>query len=83
MALGKPVVAARTGMLPELVDDERTGLLADPTPEALAAAFRRLAGDAGLRERMGRAAREKATASFQLDRQAEAVEAAYGEIAGP
>jgi len=80
MAMGKAVVAARTGMLPEIVEHGKTGLLVEPLPGDLALAFRRLAGDAGLRERLGKAGREKALAEFQLERQAEAVEAAYREV---
>lgn len=33
LALGTPVVGFRRGCLPELVDDERTGLLSDPDDE--------------------------------------------------
>jgi glycosyltransferase involved in cell wall biosynthesis len=82
MAMGKPVVAALTGMLPEIVEHEKTGLLVEPQPGDLALAFRRLAGDAVLRTRLGLAAREKAVAEFRLERQAEAVESAYREVAG-
>jgi glycosyltransferase involved in cell wall biosynthesis len=82
MAMGKPVVAARTGMLPEIVEHGKTGLLVEPAPGDLALAFRRLAADAALRERMGKAGREKAAAEFRLEKQAEAVEAAYRDVAG-
>src|SRR5205823_1775237 len=37
MACGTPVVAIRDGGYPETVVDGETGLLVDPTPEALAA----------------------------------------------
>jgi glycosyltransferase involved in cell wall biosynthesis len=80
MAMGKPVIAARTGMLPEIVEHGKTGLLVEPQPGDLALAFRRLAADAALRETMGRAAREKALAEFRPEKQAEAVEEAYRKI---
>ncbi len=80
MAMGKPVVASRAGMLTEIIEHEKAGLLAVTEPGDLAKAFRRLAEDPGLRERMGRAAREKAVAEFRLDHQAEAVERAYQAI---
>ncbi|MDH3198168.1 MAG: glycosyltransferase [Candidatus Krumholzibacteria bacterium] len=51
-ALGVPVVATRTGGIPELVADGETGLLAPPADaEALAGAILRMLGDEGLRGR--------------------------------
>jgi colanic acid/amylovoran biosynthesis glycosyltransferase len=67
MASGVPVVATRISGIPELVEDGRTGYLVAPgDPAALAGAVRTLAGDAELRERMGRAGREKVIAEFDL-----------------
>lgn len=77
MALGKPIIAARTGMLPELVEDGKTGLIVEPVPGDLAMAMRRLAVDAVLRARLGAGGREKALAEFKPERQAEVVEQAY------
>jgi glycosyltransferase involved in cell wall biosynthesis len=39
---GKPVIVSRVGGLAEAVEDGRTGLVADPEPEALALAIQRL-----------------------------------------
>jgi glycosyltransferase involved in cell wall biosynthesis len=59
MAAGRPVVTADTPAAREVLDDGRTALLVPAgDPDALAAALARLAGDRGLREAMGRAARE-------------------------
>jgi glycosyltransferase involved in cell wall biosynthesis len=61
MASGLPVVASRTGGLPDLVDDGVTGLLARPEdPQDIGAALARLLRDADLRRRMGAAGRERA-----------------------
>lgn len=63
MATGKPVVATAVMGIPELVLDGETGLLVRPgRPDLLASALRRLAGDAGLRERLGTAARARVAA---------------------
>lgn len=55
---GKAVLTAHdSGGPAELVTDGVTGFVGDPTPEAIAAQMDRLAGDAGLAERLGEAAR--------------------------
>ncbi|HOX37617.1 MAG TPA: glycosyltransferase family 4 protein [Candidatus Brocadiia bacterium] len=82
MAMGRPIIATRRGMLPELVDDGKTGLLVDETPAALAEAMLKVAGDAGLRARLGAAAREKALGRFSLEQQAERIEAVYHKLLG-
>lgn len=63
LACGVPVVAARVGGLPEVVEHERNGFLYDPDDEKQAAGFAvRLLTDAALHERMRRAALERASA---------------------
>jgi glycosyltransferase involved in cell wall biosynthesis len=64
---GIPVLAVRSGGLPELVRDGITGVLVDdPGPEALVAGLAMLADDSR-RRRMGEAAREDAAARFGVD----------------
>ncbi len=59
-ACGKPVVATRTGGLPEVVEHGETGLLVPPRDEdALAEAVIKLLRDADFRRRLGRKGREK------------------------
>jgi glycosyltransferase involved in cell wall biosynthesis len=56
MACGIANVASDIGQIPELLTDGRTGLLVPPGDvDSLAGALRRLADDAPLRERLGRA----------------------------
>ena len=57
---GTPSAALRIGGLPESIVDGETGLLADDGP-GLTDAVRRLVDDAELRERLGEAARERAS----------------------
>ncbi len=60
MAHGRAVVATSVGGLPDMVVDGETGLLVPPgDPAALRAAVDRLLADAGLRRRLGAAARER------------------------
>jgi glycosyltransferase involved in cell wall biosynthesis len=64
---GVPVLAVRTGGLPELVREGTTGVLVDgPGPEAMAAGLDALL-DGDRLERMGAAAREDAVARFGVD----------------
>ena len=80
MAMGKPVVVANRGMLPELVDHGVSGLVIDDTPELLAGATLQLLRNPQKREAMGKAAWEKAHREFRLDRQVEDVEKFYQEM---
>lgn len=62
MAAGLPVVACRCGAVPETVPDGEAGLLCPPgNDRALARALVRLLRNAGLRRRMGRAGRRRAS----------------------
>jgi glycosyltransferase involved in cell wall biosynthesis len=64
MAAGLPVVAPAVDRIPSLVEHGREGLLYQPaTPGALADALEQLT-DSPLRERLGRAARERAVREY-------------------
>lgn len=66
MAAGKAVIGSDSGAIPELLDVE-TGRLAPPeAPAAWAEALAELAGDAGLRRRLGEAARRRVEKDFTL-----------------
>jgi glycosyltransferase involved in cell wall biosynthesis len=80
MAHGLPVVATAAGGIPDKVD-AATGRLVPPGDLAgLAAAVQELAGDPGLRERLGRAGRERALARFAWSGIAERTVALYREL---
>jgi len=67
MASGLPVVATAITGIPELVDPGVSGFLVPPgDPCALADALQALERDSTLRERMGRAGREKVVREFNL-----------------
>lgn len=67
MATGCPVVSTRVSGIPELIEDGRTGLLADPgDPVGLADAFERLARDPSLASGLSTAGREKVEREFNL-----------------
>lgn len=82
MALGRPVLAARRGMLPEIVDHGKSGLVVDDDPETLTEAILEMARDREGRERMGAEAARKARYEFDLGTQAEAVVSFYESLEG-
>jgi glycosyltransferase involved in cell wall biosynthesis len=80
MSAGRPVIASRSGGLSEVVVDGETGFLVPPGEvEALRRAIERLLADAGLRERMGEAARVRA-AEFRASEVVPRVEQAYADL---
>ena len=56
MACGTPVVSTPVGMMRELVEDGRNGILVDFTREGLQRGLERMLGDEEERQRMGREA---------------------------
>jgi glycosyltransferase involved in cell wall biosynthesis len=77
MASGLPVVAPAVDRIPALVGHQREGILYETaTPAALADALERLADDAALRARLGRAARERAVREYSWNTHCEALAAA-------
>ena len=65
MALGVPVVGTRVSGIPELVDHEHTGMLADASnPDELARTLQRIVTDQELREHIIPAARERVSQVF-------------------
>ncbi len=80
MAMGKPIITSRRGMLPELVDHEKQGLVIDDTAENIAEAILYLVENPEKREEMGRNARRKAQACFDGSKQAATIIDIYEEL---
>ena len=77
MSLGRPVVAAATGGLREVIEDERNGLLVPPKDSgSLAEAMIRVLRDPGLTARLGAAGKERA-AVFSFERMMSGYESVY------
>jgi len=80
-AMRLPVAATRAGGLPEIVEHERTGLLAEPRdPESLAAALVRLATDRELAARVGEAGQRLVRQGFGVDVMVDSTEALYSRL---
>jgi glycosyltransferase involved in cell wall biosynthesis len=81
MAVGRPVVAPREGGPVEIVADGETGLLVAPRdPEALARAIVGLVRDPARRAAMGRAARARVAAVFDIHEHARRIESVLDEV---
>jgi starch synthase len=81
MACGKPVVATRTGGIPELVSEGETGFLVPfGSPEAISARLIALLGDRDLRVTMGRRGRETVERQFTWRAVAERIRSVYNEL---
>jgi N-acetyl-alpha-D-glucosaminyl L-malate synthase BshA len=81
LACGVPVVASRTGGVPEVVPDGEVGFLhAVGDCDAMAASTLRLLEDPALRARLGRAARARAEAEFRVEPAVLRYEAIYRRV---
>ncbi|MBI5779783.1 MAG: glycosyltransferase family 4 protein [Planctomycetes bacterium] len=80
MASGKPLIVANRGILPEIVDDDKNGLVIDDTPNNLTQAILKLAKDRQLRERFGQSARAKVEQQFTLERTVRLTQEIYQNI---
>lgn len=81
MAAGVPVVASRVGGIPGVVVDGKTGLLVEPRDvNALGEALARILVEAGTRQAMGQAARERAAEQFSAEIVVPRLEALWDSI---
>lgn len=80
LACGKPVIATRKGILPELIRDGETGLLIDERPEDLAQAILSMCRNRDFRLQSSRAARRYAQSILSPDRYVERMLACYATI---
>ena len=79
MAAGKPLIGTRTGAIPELIDEERSGLLIEPGDKlALAEKILLLARDARRRCEMGQAGKRICQEKFDLQKNVAALIDRYG-----
>jgi glycosyltransferase involved in cell wall biosynthesis len=83
MATGLPVACTAVGDVPHMVAEENSEYIVAPDREhALGDALSRLAGDPGLRRRLGQANRSKAQAEYDESAMIRAYADLYGEAIG-
>jgi glycosyltransferase involved in cell wall biosynthesis len=83
MACRKAIVGTKAGGIPEVVDEERTGVLVEPRDShALAAAILRLVKDGTLRQSMADAGYARVRQRFTVERMVAETAALYERLAG-
>jgi glycosyltransferase involved in cell wall biosynthesis len=82
MAAGVPVIASRTGGLPEIVSNGETGLLVENDAAAIADAIRRLAGDPALARRLGETARRRVISNYTVEHMVRRTMEVYRQVLG-
>ena len=81
LAAGRPVVATRVGGVPDVVQEGEDGFLVEPgATDELADRLAELAGDSELRERMGRAGRERVLPRYAVERLVDDVDRLYRSL---
>jgi glycosyltransferase involved in cell wall biosynthesis len=81
LAAGRPVVATRVGGVPDVVVEGEDGFLVEAgATDDIAARLAQLARDPELRERMGRAGRERVLPRYAVDRLVDDVDRLYREL---
>ena len=81
MATGLPLIGTRVGGLPEMIAEERNGLLVGPSdPQGLAAAMRHVLTDAGRRRAWGAESRRRVEEEFGVDRMVRAYQDLFEEL---
>ncbi|MBI4834185.1 MAG: glycosyltransferase family 4 protein [Planctomycetes bacterium] len=80
MAMGKPLIVSRRGILPELIQNNLNGLVIDDTIENLINAVKQLINNRALITQYGKAARARAIENFSLDKQVKQIEQIYQSV---
>ena len=80
MAVGRPVVAAPMGAVPEVVVDGETGSLVAPVPDAVATGLEAILRDPDRARRRGAAGRRRVETLFTPARRAALVEGVYTRV---
>ena len=81
MACGVPVVGTTAGALPEVIENNVTGILVPPrSPQALVGTIQTLLDDPDLRQKMGAAGVERVRHNFTWQKSAKATIDVYNEV---
>jgi glycosyltransferase involved in cell wall biosynthesis len=80
MAAGLPCISTRRGALAEVVDHERTALVAEPNGNEFAAVMLRMLADSGLRKKLSEAGRREVEQRFSAGQMVENTIRVYEDV---
>ena len=80
MSAGVPVVASRVGGIPEIVEDEKSGLLVENSPQAIAQAILRLREDRSFARLLGARGRQSVEERFSIPAMVAATTRVYERV---
>lgn len=81
MAAGRPVIAMKTGAVPEIIRHDSDGWLVEPdNVSSLVEGIRRLLKDRETADRLARTGQQRAREKFHVDRFISGIEAVYREV---
>jgi glycosyltransferase involved in cell wall biosynthesis len=80
LSMGRPAIVSDRGMLPDLVDDGKTGFVTSWDASDLASKMEILVGDAGIRRQFGENARKRADGEWDFRLQAKAMKHFYESL---
>ena len=81
MACGTPVIASRVGAVPDIIENDKIGIIVEPKDVmGLKVALMRLIEDRGLVKKMGERGRERVEKEFTWDAVCRKLERFYGEV---
>jgi len=80
MAAGQPCISTKRGALGEVVESERTALVAEPDGKEFAAMMLRLIDDEGLRKKLSDAGRREVEQRFSAERMVENTILVYEDV---
>lgn len=82
MAAGTPVIASNVGGVPEMIENEETGLLVPNDPRAIAKAIQHMLSDRTLAVRVTAAARTRVERDFSVERMVKETIRVYERVLG-
>ena len=80
LACGKPIIASRTGILPELIQDGKTGILIEDRPADLVRAMLSMAKEHGFRQQCSHSARQYAVSVLNPEKYVKKMVACYESL---
>ena len=83
MAMEKPIISSKRGILPDLVQDGKNGIVVEDTPVNLAMAMQEMLNNKEKRLAMGKKSRKYILREHTIEKQVDAVARVYEKVLNP